>query len=304
MNTETIDPAFPHLNSVARKLLDGTDAERIKAIQMGSWIPYGRARQVLEQLEELIDHPRVIRMPHMLLVGPTNNGKTHILRRFVENHPRDANRQGDAAIIPAVFVDAPPTPERGELYNRILSAVGVPRRNGSTIPEREHQIYKILPALQTKVLIIDEIQHLIAGGMIKQRDFRNAIKNLGNELQISIVAAGVEDAFHAFASDPQLSNRFVPIPLPRWKLDEEFVSLVKTFEKRTPLRDPSSLASNEMLIKLHGMCDGLIGELHAIVKKAAIKAIRTGKERISIALLNDIGWVPPTQRGDRRAYSL
>ena len=302
--TNTDGRPYPHLNEVAAGLMASSAEARIYAIKEGSWIPYSRATEILTKLEDLLAHPRIIRMPHMLLVGSTNNGKTHILRRFLDQHPPDPNPGGEAASVPVVFVEAPPTPDRGEFYNSILDEVKVPRRLAATIPEREHQVKKVLAKVQTKILIIDEIQHLIAGGLTKQRDFRNAIKNLGNELRISIVASGVEDAFNAFSTDPQLSNRFVPEALPLWRLDKEFARLLATLERRTPLGQPSNLVDGAMMIQLHSMSEGLIGEVHQIIKEAAVLAIRTKKEKIDLVLLDQIGWVRPSKRRDRREFGL
>lgn len=303
MNTETLEDC-EHLNSVARGLLSGPNDERIKAIRKGSWIPYTRAKEILEKLEDLLTHPKVIRMPNMLIVGGTNNGKTHILRRFLDCHPEDPNREGEAAIIPVVFVEAPPSPNCGEFYSDILESLHVPYRHGAKIQELEHQVEKVLTAVQTKILIIDEIQHLIAGGLTKQREFRNAIKSLGNRLQISIVAAGIEEAFNAFNTDKQLSNRFKPVSLPPWPLDKEFQRLVATLERRTPLRRPSNLTNNEMLIRIHGMSEGSLGEICAVVSLAAVQAIRSGEERITMKVLDSLKWVPPSKRTDKRQFGL
>lgn len=302
MSTEILD--YGHLNDVALQLLSKSDEERIVAIRQGSWIPYTRAKDILERLEDLLAYPRVIRMPNMLIVGCTNNGKSHILHRFVDKHPPDPNPSGDAAICPVVFVEAPSSPDKGELYRNILDELRVPRPKAARVPELEHQVKKVLAALQVKILVIDEIQHLIAGGLVKQREFRNAIKSLGNELRISIVAAGVEEAFNAFNTDPQLSNRFAPIALPLWKLDDEFANLMATLERRIPLRLPSNLVDNAMLIQIFGMGEGILGEICAVVTKAAVQAIRSETECITLELLDSLNWIPPSKRSDKRQYGL
>jgi hypothetical protein len=57
-------------------------------------------------------------------------------------------------------------------------------------------------AINVKMLIIDEIHHVFAGPLLKQRHFLNVIKYMGNELQIPIAAAGTHDAFNAIQIDP------------------------------------------------------------------------------------------------------
>jgi hypothetical protein len=43
---------------------------------------YTRSKRILEKLEDLLSYPRVNRMPNLLIVGATNNGKTIIESRF------------------------------------------------------------------------------------------------------------------------------------------------------------------------------------------------------------------------------
>ena len=44
------------------------------------------------------------------------------------------------------------------------------------------------------------------------------------------------------------------------------------------------------------MSEGLIGEVSAILTKAAVKAIASGKERIDLQLLEEIQFTPPSDR--------
>ncbi len=291
-----MDSVFSHLNETTKALLDGSEQERIEMIQRGSWIPYTRAKEVMDHLEELYHYPRIDRMPNMLLVGASNNGKTQILKRFLAQHPSDQNSKGDYSIIPVVMVEAPSAPAISELYDRIFAAINQPYSPRMVVREKEQILFAVLQKVNLKMLLIDEIQHLIAGGQTRQREFRNALKSLGNMLRISIVGAGVEEAFNAFNTDPQLSNRFEPQFLPKWKLDNEFGALLNTLERRMPLRQPSGLSGNEMARKIYYMSEGIIGEIHEVVKRAAVHAIRTKQEKITLETLEKIRWTQPSKR--------
>jgi hypothetical protein len=63
------------------------------------------------------------------------------------------------------------------------------------------------------------------------------------------------------------------------------------------------LAKNGLPLKLLNMSEGLIGELSAILTEAAVKAIRSKKERIDTKILGDIDFIPPADRkwGHKRA---
>lgn len=285
-----------HLSEKSRQLLSAPTETRIFAIQSGTWIAYPRANAILAGLETLLAYPRISHMPNMLLVGASNNGKTSLLEYFLAKHPPDANPEGEATITPIVMIEAPTKPNTIDFYNRILQALIEPYRPSAPEPEKCYQTKTLFKALNVKMLIIDDIQHLIAGSSNKQREFRNAIKSLGNETRVAIVGAGTEEAFNAFNTDPQLSNRFKPEMLPQWKLDNEFGSLLATLERRTPLKYPSNLIEPALAQKILGMSEGILGEVSDVIKLAAEAAIRSGDEKITAKLLDGLRWTQPSKR--------
>lgn len=290
-------PLYPHLNKAAILQVDLPDDQRILAIKKGTWITYTRAKQVLAQMGELFDHPRIVRMPNLLIVGASNNGKTQILRHFEENHKPDPNPDGEYSIVPVLFVEAPGKPDIGAFYDKILEAIWQPYSIRAKDSDKARKVKKVLRNIQLKILMIDEIQHIISGGPVKQQEFRNDLKTLGNELQISIIAAGVEEAFNAFNTDTQLSNRFEPVFLPKWKMDNEFGDLLESFERRLPLRKPSNLRGDPAIAqKILWMAEGILGEIHEVLKRAAILAIKEKTEQITLEIIEKIRWTQPSKR--------
>ena len=72
------------------------------------------------------------------------------------------------------------------------------------------KVLHLLHDIQLRVFIIDEIHHILAGHIAKQRHFLNVLKYLGNELKIPLVGVGTIDALRAIQTDPQMVNRFEP----------------------------------------------------------------------------------------------
>lgn len=290
-------PLYMHLGKAAIQQVELPDDQRILAIKEGVWIIYTGAKQILEQMEELFNHPRILRMPNMLIVGASNNGKTQILHHFEEKHKPDPNPDGDYSIVPVLFVEAPGKPDIGAFYDKILEAVWQPYSIRAKDSDKEREVKKVLRSIHLKVLMIDEIQHIIAGGQAKQREFRNSLKSLGNELQISIICAGVEEAFNAFNTDSQLSNRFEPAFLPKWNMNNEYGDLLESFERRLPLRKPSNLRGDPALAqKVLWMSEGILGEIHEVLKRAAIQAIKDKTEQITLKIIEKIRWTMPSKR--------
>ena len=285
-----------HLLQKAAAYLERPDAERIAYIRSPRWFGYPLAQQILEQLENLLTHPKSHRMPNLLIIGDTNNGKTMLVKRFCNRHKPDDNPDGKAAVVPVLFVQAPPMPDESRFYNAILELLFAPYKPGDRADRKQFQTIKLLKAVGLKMLVIDEIHHILAGTMTKQKVFLNVIKYLGNELEVPIVGVGTRDAFRAIQTDLQLSNRFDRVLLPRWSNDEEYLSLLATFERAIPLRHPSNLIDGALADKIYSMSEGYLGEISSIVVDAAVKAVATGQERIDKKILDRIGWVAPSDR--------
>jgi hypothetical protein len=179
-----------------------TRDERIAKIRGDRWIRYARAEKITARLDQLLQLPTTHRMPNLLIIGETNNGKTALINYFPAQHRVQAGGSGTPSCIPIVAVQAPPLPDERRFYQAILAKVFAPFRPSKTAGNLQFEVVQLLSAVGIKMLIIDEIQHVLAGPMLKQRHFLNVIKYLGNELQIPIVAAGTHDAFNAVQSDP------------------------------------------------------------------------------------------------------
>ena len=177
-----------------------------------------------------------------------------------------------------------------------------PYKPTAPVQEKNSQVKLLFRQLGVKMLIVDEIHHLIAGSMNKQRDFRNALKSLGNETKVVIVAAGIEDAYNAFNTDPQMSSRFMPEVLPLWKADVQFATLLATLEKRTPLKKASNLKSPEKMQAIFDRSEGTLGDMCDLFKALAIDAIRTGAEEITLKQINTLGWLPPSKRKSQQRF--
>lgn len=287
---------LPHLHPNTASLLERSNKERQQAIMAYKWIPYTRAQQVLDRMDDLLCYPATHRMPNLLVVGDTNNGKTVILRHYAQAHASFTREEDGRLTWPVLFIQAPPEPDEKRFYDIILERVGVPYRVNDRADKKQMQVLHVLRHLGVKLLIIDEIQHVLAGSLAKQRLFLNVLKYLANELMIPLVCAGVRTAFNAIQHDEQLANRFEPVALPKWVLGDEYLRLLLSFEQLLPLKKPSTLIDETIACRLLTMSEGTIGELAKLLRRAAVKAIDSGTERITLPLLSRVGYISPSDR--------
>lgn len=290
MNTQHIENLLP----IAREYLDKSDKEKIEKVQEQVWIPYPQAQNTMQELEDFFNYPKKERMPNLLIVGDTNNGKSTILNKFASKYPLYTNIRNYWHVIK---ISAPISPSNNALYEKILDEIRTPYNSHDSAVAKEYQVLRSLKSLDTKLLIIDEFQDIFHGDIRQQKKFLTAIKHLGNDLKIPIVAAGVWEVQSVLSADPQTSNRFeTVIKLDRWKPDKSFAQLIFSFERTLPFREPSNLYKGESFKLLYKLSEGYIGELSRIIEKAAVYAIRHKKKHIDTEVIKSINFVQPSMR--------
>ncbi|MBB5574684.1 type II secretory pathway predicted ATPase ExeA [Rhizobium paranaense] len=94
----------------------------------------------------------------------------------------------------------------------------------------------------------------------------------------------------------EMASRFDLIAVPRWQYDETYLMLLDSLEAALPLARSSDLSNQPLARLIYSLSEGLIGEIVAIVTKAAVAATRSGSERITKATLDELRHVPISQR--------
>lgn len=204
-----------HLTPQAQALARLPACERMNRIRSERWIGYTYANQVLMELENLFKWPNRQRMQNMLLIGPTNNGKSMIIEKFRRQHLPELSLDGSKEIIPVVVMQMPSEPSITRFYTMLLYAMNTPIARRLRVPDLETLALRVMKETKVRMLIIDELHNMLAGGPSVRREFLNLIRFLGNILRIPIIGVGTEDAYRAIRADDQLENRFKPLVLPR-----------------------------------------------------------------------------------------
>jgi Bacterial TniB protein len=283
-----------HLTSDAQRLAMLPAAERVQYVRADRWIGYTRAGEALTRLEGLLTTPVKQRMPNLLLIGPTNNGKSMIIEKFRRGHPPVSH--DDREEIPVLVVQMPSEPSVARFYTALLAAVGAPLRPRYRLADLEQLVLRLLRAAAVRTLVIDELHNVLGGRGDSRREFLNLLRFLGNELRIPLAGAGTRDAYLAIRSDPQLENRFAPLILPVWEPGADACSLLASFAASFPLRRPSPIATGEMATYLLTRSEGTIGELTALLTGAAVAAIEFGEEAIDQRTLLLAPYAGPSER--------
>lgn len=290
---------YEHLHPSTVPLLALSAADRIERVRTKRWIPYASIREPYAAMRILLDIPRQQRPENILIEAPTNNGKSTLLERFEADHPPLHRPDEDRSLIPVLMICLPEHPTLIIVYQTILDRLGCPYAPSARRAELRRAVVTILEKVGTRVLLVDEVHNLALSGPQERDAILAFFRALGNEqaLRISLVFAGTPGARITTQSDPQLLNRFDVFQLRAWRDGDTYRELLASFEALMPLRQSSCLGDDDAIARdILRRGEGVIGEFFKIVSRAAVLAIETGEERITLKTLSRIRYQSPSHR--------
>ncbi len=76
--------------------------------------------------------PQRERMPCLVMHGPSNIGKTLIVRKFVREHPPAFDGSRGVERRSVIAMQMPPTPDQRRFYRALLAVIGAPQGPSTT----------------------------------------------------------------------------------------------------------------------------------------------------------------------------
>lgn len=96
-----------------------------------------------------------------------------------------------------------------------------------------------------------------------------------------------------------MASRFQRVDLPQWEVGDDLANLLIAVSRLLPLRKPSVLASKKVMKMLVANSNnGRLDDIMTLVRLAAVQAILTGTERITLAMLELASAVPNMEEID------
>ena len=278
---------LPHLQGSHRGTALLSDSERIAWIRQERWIQYPRAERILYCLAELIDYPARDRMPSLVIYGATGMGKTRIVQKFLREHRSRFDATSGKTRLPVVSIQMPPAPTPHGLYEEILIGMGGIFSHRTSASALRYRIRTLAHQMDVRMLVIDEIHAILAGTFREQRIILDSIRLLANDLRVPLVCVGTHEANQALMTDQQLADRFEAMELPAWENDQAFHQLLASFESILPLRQPSEFRDPKVHQRILSLTEGVLVRICRLTERAAVEAVRSGRERIELASLTE-----------------
>ncbi|SHN44809.1 hypothetical protein SAMN05192549_1274 [Duganella sacchari] len=288
---------YDHIHPDFRHVLALSDQERKYFLQEQRWIGYPSAKYIIDTMQSLMAMPKRTRMPNLLIVGDSNNGKTSIIERFKSVCGQGYVDDSGEAVKPVIVTEVSNASEKGFLIG-LLECFFAPYKSGS-IDVLRPQVLHLFRKCQVQILVIDEIHSMLTGTAREQREIMNGIKYLCNQLRIPVVGFGLREATVVLHTDKQHTSRFDVLSLPLWELNPQFQTLLKDFESILPLKKKSGLHTGSLATALHTISQGNLGDLQNLLVRCATAAIDSGTERIDLDIIEAQECIRRTTHGMR-----
>ncbi len=216
-----------------------------------------------------------------LLVGESRSGKTVTCKSFAKNYNKFKSAKGKR-IKPVVYIQIPVSCRSRTFFIKILKVLNKPT-NGDIDDLRERTL-DALAIHQVEMLIVDEANHL------EQKTFSD-LRHVydDEELNLSVLLVGTTNRLRAVIKDEQVVGRF----LEEYEIDRlndtEFKEMVGLWERDVlDLPKPSNLSKGKTFTTLKTATKKLVGKLDMILRKAAIRSLLQGHQKVDPEILEQV----------------
>ena len=181
-------------------------------------------------------------------------------------------------------------------YASILRGLRAPMGNSRDVGRKAEQVDHLLDGLKPRILIFDEFHNALRG---RSRDVEAVLAflgRIGRQFDISPILIGEVVVYDFINATDEKASRFELLAAPQWRYDQEFLALLDSLEGALALARRSDLSEEKLAREIFRLSEGVIGEIVAIVTTAAVAAARSGAERITRALIDELNYLPASRR--------
>ncbi|MBN3926324.1 TniB family NTP-binding protein [Nostoc sp. NMS4] len=247
----------------------------IQRLNRKSFVPLEQVQILHEWLESKRQARQCCR-----IIGESRTGKTMACNAYRLRH-KPIQQMGKPPIVPVAYIQADPDCSSKDLFRLIIEHLKYQMTKG-TVAEIRERTRRVMKTCGVETLIIDEADRL------KPNTFRD-VRDIGEELEISVVLVGTDRLDAVIKRDEQVYNRFRACHRFGKSSGEDFQRTVEIWEKQIlKLPVASNLYSETMLNTLGEATRGYIGLLDMILRESAIRALKKGLQKVDLETLKEV----------------
>lgn len=257
-----------------------------------------RAFIKIPQVEEIIRRIEVLfayrcddeEPEHLVLIGEPGVGKSTLLKRCVTLHQRIEHKEFTE--VPVLYVAIPASCSIKKLAGEMLRALGSPYWNRGGEPERTHQLLTLLSACKVRLVILDEVNHLVERGSSKTHyAVGDWIKQISDQSRVSFVLSGTPMANQLLVTNEQLRGRFSEVarlaPLSLGSVPEAnvFGAVLRAYQKCFSEVDCVQLSSPSVCRSIAYATGGRLRSIRKLLVRALEIGLQPSRQRVDLDVL-------------------
>jgi hypothetical protein len=237
-----------HLSKSTIPLLELARADRARACRRDFWVEYPAAFEAMARAKALIDSPRGVYNPGMMVIGISGVGKSTMVRRWCDLSWEEGSSWAGRLIYVDMSEDTKELNVQKRLIEEIGKACGQPHIRSVRDAQRAIREFNIVGA------VIDELGETEEASMIRRwKSNLLSIRGLaGLRWGLNLILVGVEAFAKTVKGTDQLKARFAKrcYTLKPWSVSEELAGFIKGCIRFMPFEQPSAVGTDVFLEKL------------------------------------------------------
>ncbi len=213
----------------------------------------------------------------MFLTGNSTIGKSTLLEAYAERFK--STRTEDGLIAPVVRVDLLPDSERGSLLSELLSVLGSPSCDISSVQRKGRLAKQLLRGQCTELVIFDDMHHVLRTKKyaVKPQSVADELRILMRQTQCALVLAGlpgierlITEGDKGGISEDQLGKRMLRGSRlqPFSPSDPDWMRVLKSYEQIIPVTSTVEFHKNPNRERFWLATKGVFGALGDLLEQS------------------------------------
>lgn len=269
------------------------NAEERVALVEKIYILYPRLKEIVARMTYCQEYSKCASEPICFFIsGPSGVGKTKLIQHYADLYGRRAD--DEKSVVPVLTCTTPVPATVTNLVTALLHQVGDRMSMRGSIAGRTLRLYELLKRCNVELLILDEFQHFIDRESLRVLvTVSDWLKNFISETGLPMVLVGLPYAERVLEANVQLARRFSsrtalePFSCKTQEKWDEFRTFLSMVDAMLPLQEKSHLADEWIACRLFYASGGLASSVMRLVKRAAVRAIETSADSVSLEALSE-----------------
>lgn len=282
-NTQLVE--YAHLAPEVIPMLALPIVERVRSMSRDFFVKYPSVMQAFEYVDFMLQTELSERAEGLLICGDSGQGKSSIAMAMIRRYAARQATQTEAAKMAPLYIDLTSVKDANEIFIRLLEQLGHPVRGRLLAEKRRAAFIDAMHASAIDLIIIDELQDLLAATETQKKNCLQAIRYIMNHGKRPVVLMGNALAQSTLNEDPHLAARFDTLTLSQWRPGPDLARLLDAIMRMYPLKRRSDVTSMAAMKCLVGMTGGNLRDMRRRLSRAAMLAVEDGSESVTLATL-------------------